>query len=198
MLCLLVRSRSIEKLADSIAQDVRNGYRVALGFEAPMWLPLEHRHKPRLKLFSPRFRAEERSEWYLQSGASATLKAISLGMMLREHLRESLSINRRTTDINHWKPNTLLLFEAFVVGPYKVLDFQVASVAPNEWDAFTAALAWGALHVGFSAPSSLSPVSLHKTGERGGSCLSIWDIVFDDWLHASGPPDCEVVALRKV
>lgn len=189
--------RSIKILADSIVQDFKNGHRVAIGFEAPMWLPLERQHKPHLRLFVPRFHAEKGSEWYLQSGAAATLKAISLGMMLRNYLKESPNITNRTTDINFWRPKTLLCFEAFVVGPYKCLDFQVASTAPNEWDAFTAALAWGALNLGFSVPASLNALRLHKPGGRHDACLSVWNIIFNEWMDSSGPPDCEVVALCK-
>jgi hypothetical protein len=192
-----VCGRSIEKLAELIAADLSAGHRVALGFEAPMWLPLEHRHKPRLKLFGPRFQAEAGSEWYLQSGAAATLKAISLGVMLREHLRDCHHLKKRTTHVDFWQPDTLLLFEAFVVGPFKTLGVKAADAAPNEWDAFTAALAWGALHLSFITSPTIAPILLHRTGAREGSCLSVWDVIFGDLLPPFGSPDCDVVAMRS-
>lgn len=190
--------RSIEKLAEMMVQDLRAGRRVALGFEAPMWFPLENRHRPNMNLFAPRFSAEQGSEWYLQSGAAATLKAISLGTMLREHLHEFVGTTKRATMIEEWKPGTVLLFEAFVVGKYRVNNVTAGIGVTDEWDAFTAALAWGNLHLGFLTPIPFHGVQLHRAGARTGPCLSVWDVIFGaESFSASGKSDCEVVALEK-
>lgn len=190
--------RSIEKLAELMAQDLRAGQRIALGFEAPMWLPFEERHRANMNLFAPRFAAEQGSEWYLQSGAAATLKSISLGAMLREHLRELVGSTKLATMVECWEPGTVLLFEAFVVGKYKVDNVTAGFAAPDEWDAFTAALAWGNLHLGFVTPISFQGVQLHVAGARSGPCLSVWDVIFGAGsFSASGKPDCEVVALGE-
>ena len=190
--------RSIQKLAELIAEDYLAGRRIALGFEAPMWLPLEERHRANLNLFSPRFPAEQGREWYLQSGAAASLKAISLGIMLREHLHELIGNTKTTTLFEYWKPGTVLMFEAFVAGKYKADDVTASLVAPNEWDAFIAGLAWGNLHIGFVTPPAYRGVCLHAAGARSGSCLSVWDMIFGaGTLRVSGRPDCEVVAFEK-
>ena len=65
-------------------------------------------------------------------------------------------------------------------------------------DAFTAALAWGNLHLSFLTPISFHGVQLHLAGARTGPCLSVWDVIFGAGsFSASGKPDCEVVALEK-
>ncbi|MGD0489669.1 MAG: hypothetical protein ABSB94_21115 [Syntrophorhabdales bacterium] len=191
--------RSMEKLAELMADDLRGGRRVALGFEAPMWLPLEERHRANLNLFAPRFTAERGSEWYLQSGAAATLKAISLGVMLRNRLRELVGTAKRTTLVKYWQPGTIFLFEAFVVGKYKVNNVTPGFAAPDdERDAFTAALAWGNLHMGFVTPTSFQGVCLHAAGARSDPCLSLWDVIFGAGsFSAPGQLDCEVVALER-
>jgi hypothetical protein len=189
--------RSIEKLAELVASDLRAARTVALGFEAPMWLPLEHEHQPRLNLFGPRFPAEKGFEWYLQSGAAASLKAIALGVMLREHLKRSLSqCQAAATTLDGRTAGRLVLFEAFVAGTYQVSRF-TSTTAPNEWDAFVAALAWGAIHAGLSVPPGFRAVPLHTGGTRKGPCLSIWSVIFSD-EPVAGPPDCDVVALERV
>lgn len=185
--------RSIAELANCIAHDVRDGRSVALGFEAPMWLPLEHRHGPNLNLFRPRFERESGLEWYLQSGAAATLKAVVLGTLLREHLHEALGQSvTYSTSRDSRGDGTIVLYEAFVAGSHKVAPAAGASGAANEWDALTAALAWGALHCGFETPPSLEAEKLHEAGSLTGSSLSVWNLFLTDLV--GGPPDCEVVA----
>jgi len=83
-----------------------------------MWLPLEHRHRPQLKLFGPRFEAERGSEWYLQSGAAATMKSMALGVLLREHLRSELGHLPTITSSAGDRSTALIVFEAYVVGPF--------------------------------------------------------------------------------
>ncbi|MGB3632720.1 MAG: hypothetical protein WA982_01630, partial [Rubrobacteraceae bacterium] len=103
--------RSIKKLAEAIAEDLESERRISLGFEAPMWLPLEHEHSPNLSFFGPRFKEERRREWYLQAGAAATVKAISLGTMLRKHLSRRCGKVGFVTKPDPWSPKTIILFE---------------------------------------------------------------------------------------
>lgn len=186
-----VCGRSIEGLAQSLVRDLGEGHQVALGFEAPMWLPLEHKHNPQLRLFCPRFDAEQGSEWYRQSGAAASLKSIVLGVLLREHLRAELggALPRLSTD-HADGGEALVLFEAFVAGPHKVLGRDVL----DETDALVAAIAWGAIHRNFALPGGFRSVLLHKSGSRTRPCLSLWSTIFTGEVIA-GPPDCDVVAL---
>lgn len=186
--------RSLEGLAHSIAEDIKNNFRVALGFEAPMWIPLERKHRAMMTLFGPRFVAEKGSEWYLQSGAAATLKALSLGVLLRELLRQELNgpLPSMTTNLHEQSTADFTLFEAFVVGPYKVCG----ASARDEMDALIAALAFGATVFGYELPPGISATMLHPAGVRGEDCLSIWSTVFPG--HAIvGAPDCAVFALES-
>lgn len=196
--------RSIEKLADAIAEDLEEGRRVALGFEAPMWFPLKYSHEPKLRLFRHRFKAEKGKggeqgrEWYLNSGAAATVKAISLGIMLREHLRCRYEEGHFATTPDARSPGTVTLFESFVTGRFKVEPPKGMGRATNEWDALISALAWDGLHADFEIPEALCPVSLHRAGSRTGPCFSVWDTIFAEGPSSlSGPPDCEVVALKN-
>lgn len=74
--------RSISLLADRIAADIKAGFSVSLGLEAPMWFPIWREQCAGLKLFKPRFLDEGKNQWYLQSGAAATVKAVSIASML--------------------------------------------------------------------------------------------------------------------
>ncbi len=185
--------RSIPGLAEAIAADLKRGWAVALGFEAPMWFPVEHEHRAQLKLFAPRFEAERGAEWYLQSGAAATLKSIALGILLREELRACLGGALPSLTTEPSLGGSLTLYEGFVVGPYKVLGGDV----PDETDALLAAVAWGAVHRGFELPSSLRALALHSRGTRAGPSMSIWATVWGS-SPVSGPPDCDVVAVERL
>lgn len=200
--------RNVEQLAETIADDLRSGTRVALGFEAPMWFPIERANQPNLKLFTPRFDKEQRHdderqghEWYLQSGAAATVKAISLGVLLFTELLGRNSDLACTTDRKQWQGKTLMLFEAFVTGKYKITPPASLEGAANEWDAFVAALAWGAKHAGLITPRHVEPVVLHCACSHQGESLSVWKTICNATNLAglpTGPSDCGVVALRTV
>ena len=158
-----------------------------------MWFPVEHAHRAPLKLFAPRFEAERGAEWYVQSSAAATLKSISLGVLLREELRRRLdgSLPALTTEPSA-VGGRLTLYEAFVVGRYKVLGTDVS----DETDALLAAMAWGAVHRGFALPSSLRARTLHRRGTRMGPAISVWETIWGS-MPISGSADCDVVAIER-
>ena len=196
--------RSLPLLAESLTGDLEEGRQVALGFEAPMWLPLAFNEAPSLTLFSPRFSAEATHRWYLQSGAAATVKSISLGIPLLEMVRSRLPDREFlwTTAVAEERENSVTLFEAFVAGDYKVQGFDVAKNAPDEWDAFLAALAWGSIHAGFELPDGVEAESLHEAGTHPDPSVSVWDVVAGGTqgsrsTKVAGPSDCEVVGLRS-
>lgn len=175
--------RNIARLRSEVLADLQAGRKVAMGFEAPMWLPIAEVEQPNHCLFPPRFPAERGREWYLQSGAAATVKAIPLGKGIIPHVAQAVPPLCTTTQVaaESWHSNTLLLFEGYVAGDYKV-DVPPGCVhAPNEWDAFLAALAWGARHAGFETPDAYEPRSLYPdpAGWQGDS-LSVWDVI---WGH---------------
>lgn len=107
---------SIPDLAKSINTDLASGHFVSLGFEAPMWFPIARGHSASLRLFAGRFPEEEtcRRQRYLNGGAAATLKALSLGIMLLSLVREDNPGVRLTTQPNCGEQNAIVLFEAFV------------------------------------------------------------------------------------
>ena len=188
--------RSIADLATAIADDMRDGRRVALGFEAPMWFPVELNHCSDLDLFSPRFDAERSHEWYLQSGAAATVKATCLGVLLVHELRSKLDQDvRMTTNIDAWLPGTMMVYEAFVAGLYKVCGIKVSEVSSDERDAVIAALAWKAVHAGFALPAGFRARTLHTSGKHGKEAVSVWKHIASDG-SIEGPDDCEVVAIE--
>lgn len=185
--------RSIPKLSEAIARDMSEENLVALGFEAPMWFPVKHKHHAGLDLFQPRVEEEGSIyRWYHQSGAAATLKATSLGILLLKDLERRLSKSiRLTTRVEGWKPSTLILYESFVAGEYKV---DPGELPDDEWDALTSALAWGKRHVDFVIPEGYEARSLHSCGSFDGHALSVWDHIAGE---VDGPKDCEVVALSS-
>lgn len=186
--------RSIKELANAIATDIVSGRRIALGLEAPMWFPLHAVHCPGLTLFEPRFDQERGSEWYVQAGAAATLKAISLGRLLLSYLTGLGHRPIFTTAGDDVPVGQVRLFEAFVAGK----QFKISHPgldATNEWDALVAALAFGGVHKIVEVPLGWEPTLLHAAGDAAGEGFSVWNTVLqasgaDD---AEGPWDCDVV-----
>ncbi len=83
----ITQGRDIRELASLLSRDiqesVRSKLRVAIGMEAPMWQPTPRRlPEGAFDLFPLRFEQESGYWWYLQSGASATVRALSLGRLL--------------------------------------------------------------------------------------------------------------------
>lgn len=193
--------RRVGALVERIARDLDTGVSVALGFEAPMWFPISRLESAGLQLFGPRFDAERGSEWYLQSGAAATVKAISLGsMVLSQLLRNRTTVRFSTEFIENGDP-AIILFEAFVVASYKVKPPAGAAATPNHWDALTASVAWGTLNAGLDLPSNLQAVRLHRRGSFLGDVVSVWQVIADtlplEAATISGPADCEVVGMSS-
>ena len=166
-----------------------------------MWFPVGCEqcasHQP-FQLFKRRFHEEEKSEWYLQSGAAATVKAVSIAAMLVDLITSRQPKVKLTTDPSSVANRTIVLYEAFVAGKFKTPQPQPAILPENEWDAFTASLAWGAKNGYFNFPPTVEPHELHRAGSSVGRIASVWQIVAN--LVASkpqveGPLDCQIVGL---
>jgi hypothetical protein len=108
--------RSISRLVDRIAADIDAGCSVSLGLEAPMWFPIGLKQCANLQLFNPRCDDERGSECYVQSGAAATVKAISIAAMLVNLLTSKQPGVKLTTDPSSGADGAITLYEAFVVG----------------------------------------------------------------------------------
>jgi hypothetical protein len=194
--------RSVEELAKAMTTDFNEGKSIALGFEAPMWFPVQREHSKSLSLFSPRFSEEARHEWYLQAGAAATLKAASLGCLLLSQIERAGVRLAPSTDPDSWRHQngSLILFEAFVAGRYKLVrPSGVPDAAANEWDAATAALSWLLAHGTAPGGTSTIPTTLHRAGSRRGAVMSVWSIILGACVTpvtVQGPPDSEIVAVR--
>lgn len=191
-------SHNIRVLVDMMVSAFESGQRVALGFEAPMWLPL-FRLLPSqsFRLFQPRFEQERSREWYLQAGAAATTKGMSFAALLLSLLRERTKISQITTDRRRWmeSPSTVLLFEAFVAGSFKLPTPPGAD--RDEWDAQTAAIAY-ALALMPSTESPFLSQTLVSADNDSSSALSIWaaaarSVGLDD---AECRGRCDVVGLQ--
>ena len=132
----VVVSTDVALLAECISRDLRAGLHVALGFEAPLAVPVPHDPKD---LFSAR--SNERLSWSGQVGALITTQALHLAAwILRAVDRLGRGNAVVTTDHALWPPTAdgptlLLCWEAFVAGdaPAKRTDD-----APHARDAATA------------------------------------------------------------
>ncbi len=191
-------SHNMRVLVDTMVSDLESGNRVALGFEAPMWLPL-FRVLPRhsFRLFQPRFEQEKSREWYLQAGAAATTKGMSFAALLLSLIRERANISHLTTDRRRWgeSGSAILLFEAFVAGSFKLPTPPGAD--RDQWDAQTAAVAY-ALSLTPSAETPFVSQTLAAADSDSSSTLSIWAAA----ARSAGLDDaecrgrCEVVGLQ--
>ena len=110
----------LNMLVSSIAEDLRAGADVALGFEAPMWTPAPSVLPDEGNLFDLRFKPQEVGYgWYMQSGAAATMKALTLGKILISQLVRLGFRPQFITERKPPSPGQLCLFEAFVTGTYR-------------------------------------------------------------------------------
>ncbi len=107
-----------------------------------------------------------------------------------------------STDPDSWRNQngSLILFEAFVAGHYKLArPSGVPDGGANEWDAATAALSWLLAHGAASGGASTIPTTLHKAGNQRGAVMSVWSIILGACVApvaVQGPADCEIVAMR--
>ncbi len=70
----------------------------------------------------------------------------------------------------------------------------------NEWDAFTASLAWGAINSAFDIPPLVHSKELHKAGWSKCRIASVWRIVASlvpSQPRVEGPLDCQIVGLTE-
>jgi hypothetical protein len=200
--------RNIRRLVDRIAADIEGGLSISLGLEAPMWFPISWEHCANRRLFEPRCDDERDNPWYLQAGAAATVKAASIGATLVRLLTSKQPAVKLTTDPSSAAPQTIVLYEAFVVGEDKFkMDVPAeARQANNEWDALTASLAWGAINCAFNIPAGVLAKELHEAGSWSDNLCgiaSVWQIIASlaygaGACRVDGPLDCQIVGLTPL
>jgi hypothetical protein len=122
--------------------ELESGNAVAIGFEAPMWIPAPVDLPVGGALFFPRFEEEQGTEWYLQSGAAATAKALVIGRLLLSQLAKVSPIPEVTVGpiILEMSAAKIYLYEGFVVGQYR--STPLWDLSQDEWDSVCCALAY--------------------------------------------------------
>ena len=186
------KGKSLAELAENIRSDLDSQRRIALGFEAPMWLPagrvetlVEH------PVFEPRFGAEKQPYlWYAQAGAAASIKALVLGSMLFEEIGPE-RLTKTTTQIETWREDSgILLYEGFVVGERR--HATESNESQDELDARAVATAFFDTSIGSDGQRS---EVLHAAGDAKRA-FSVWNSIlnFAGEANHSGPCDCQVVA----
>lgn len=112
---------NIRDLSNKIAADLNNNLKVALGFEAPMWIPMPKLSESHHFKMTGRFKNElERNSirWF-EGGAAPLVKTLPIGYFLfTELLKHRIGVTATTT-LSQWGNADLFLFEGFATGSYK-------------------------------------------------------------------------------
>lgn len=104
---------SIQDFADGIAKDISNGYKVALGFECPLFLPIP---EDPLHLTSARKGEGDRS-WSAGAGCGALATGLTETAWILDRVKELSEVDiKGTFDWNEFinKSLNLFIWEAFV------------------------------------------------------------------------------------
>jgi hypothetical protein len=111
-------SRHIDKLIQQLESDIRQGYSISLGFEAPLFIPVPENWQD----LSKRREGEGNRPWSASSGAHVTTLGIHQSAWILKKLHESSSGRCEfTLDWRRWWPPSghqpiLFCWEAFVSG----------------------------------------------------------------------------------
>ncbi|MCP1132909.1 hypothetical protein NKT34_06390 [Paenibacillus polysaccharolyticus] len=132
--------KSLEELSKLLLQDIGKR-KVAIGFEAPMWIPTYTFDKELSSVFTERFAEEgENLRWYSRGGAVASQIAMPSGIELLTILKKKFQSNISvTTDISNWNKDTLYLYEAFIAGKHKFRPSNGNKNHQHYWDSFLSA-----------------------------------------------------------
>ncbi|SDT09575.1 hypothetical protein SAMN05444162_3071 [Paenibacillaceae bacterium GAS479] len=112
---------NIAELAQSIGMDLQRGIKVALGFEAPMWIPLPLISEDQRFKMTGRFHNEliRNSIRWFEGGAAPLVKTLPIGYMLFKELLNVRMEVSATCSIEDWSRADMFLFEGFATGEYK-------------------------------------------------------------------------------
>jgi hypothetical protein len=134
-------SRSIEACATAISADLRCGTPVALGFEAPTFLPVRLSAADLTKA-----RDSESHPWSARAGTTCGVLLPVIAAWILRQVRESLAPTtypRITSSPTEWEAHAgLLLWEAMVVGSGHARCASAAGLSEHEQDAATAVIAF--------------------------------------------------------
>ena len=127
-----------------IAADIRNGSAVALGFEAPAFVPVPIHVADLARARTGEVRGGTARPWSYGAGAYAATMAIQLSAWLLREIRTRLdgtALPHITVDAHTWgEASDLLLWEAFVSGDGHARGPNARGVSEHIQDAATAAI----------------------------------------------------------
>jgi hypothetical protein len=161
-----------------------------------MWQPTPQRlPEGAFELFPLRFAHESGFWWYLQSGASATVRALSIGRLLFSLLDIPRNLTQFATCPTH--SGCIELFEGFVAGEDKWKLPRDIRRFPNAhcWDATTTAAAFQMAIKGGEGKS----VVLHQAMSHNRPLISHWKtIVGSTGLYTKYcDTDCMIVGIAS-
>lgn len=187
----------IRVLAGLLSRDLHERRRVALGIEAPMWQPAPTEVATEaFQLFGPRFSEERGSEWYLQSGAAALAKAITLGRLIFSLC--DFKKSKVISSCDHNDPCDLVLYEGFVAGDWKLGPGRQNGHSDHQWDAISTAIAYQRYLANMRGKRATDVSLLHKPHSVETPVISHWKTI----LESAGMPnhlvrrDCAVVGFN--
>ncbi len=135
----------IEALAGRVAEDLRKGRRVALGFECPLWVPVARNCDPD-SLTKGRC-GDKNRPWSAAAGATSLATGLTEVTWVLNRVRECLG--NTSTEVKpflcwecFWQEERgLFLWEAMVTGKAKATE-QVGKLTLHQQDAWTAVCAF--------------------------------------------------------
>jgi len=186
----------IRDLASQLSIDIRESnrgkLRVSIGMVAPMWQPTPQRVPlGALDLFPSRFSQELAYRWYMPSGASATVRALSIGRLLFSLLDIPRNLTLFATCPSH--SGCIELFEGFVAGAWKLPPDIAKHPDQHSWDALTTAVSF---QIAIKSGQNDS-VILHRATSYEGSLISHWKTIVGStgFYTKYCNTDCEIVGI---
>jgi hypothetical protein len=125
--------------ADRVIAILSEGKKIALGLEAPIWMPGSEVLLGKSPRMHERFASEKGRTWYAGAAATVGMMALSvLGDLLARLAVTNLS-QTITDDFTHWNEtnDSLLLYESFLLTNRKPIS--CGKIVSDEWDAFVTA-----------------------------------------------------------
>lgn len=212
--------KSVTGLIDSLYKDLKFNRLVALGFEAPMWIPIPKATNRRNEInfeMQPRFKSEGRKYgWYQGVAAQASIKTLVISKFLFDQNFKDYIAPKITKDKAKWinGEKQLYVFEGFAAGKFKPREYypekdnlqsspfyvQLKLETNDQIDAFTIASAFwyeinnkkkNPLPVDFIEHLSFSVNSKDETDQE---MICLWEMIFG--MKIQGPKACDVYGFR--
>ncbi|MEQ9305497.1 MAG: hypothetical protein RJQ14_16420, partial [Marinoscillum sp.] len=192
----------MRKLVDQICVDLNSQKRIAIGMEAPMWQPVPESNAGTVfDLFPARFAAEDREinkqnrRWYKFGGATSSVKAISIGYMLFNDIKDA--IKKKSITTFHKTTADIELFEGFVTGDWKLPRKKRCGFNSHSWDAALTAL--GYHYARNKNQKKRKQALIHKAESSDDTIISHWKTILDQvgLKKHQCDQDCLVVGFAK-